>query len=104
MLVPENPQRTVWKLFIIVIRDRDPSFGINLVNERVARIRGAGGDSGSPIGQDCGFKSAVLTSSGNAVARRGGVVRMEAWGTTNLTSNGPISPGTPEWLTMEKDL
>ena len=105
MLVPENPQRTVWKLFIIVIRDRDPSFGMDLVNERVARIRGAGGDIGSPIGPECGFQSAVLTSSGNAVARHGGLVRMESWGTSNLAQGGtqPV-PGTPVWTTMERDL
>lgn len=104
MLVPENPQRTVWKLFIIVLRDRDPSFGMDLINERVARIRGAGGENGDPISQDCGFQSAVLTGSGNAVARRGGLVRLESWGTTGLLAGGQPTPGTPVWNTMERDL
>ena len=78
---------------------------MDLVNERVARIRGAGGDIGSPIGPECGFQSAVLTSSGNAGARHGGLVRLESWGTSNLAQGGtqPV-PGTPVWTTMERDL
>lgn len=87
MLVPQNDSRTIWKLYIIVVRDRDPSFAINPINERVARIRGTNryGTTGT------GFLS---------LGRRGGVVRLESWGTSNLSA----TPTPANYATMSRDV
>lgn len=87
MLVPEDVQRTTWRMSIIVLRDRDPAFGIDLVNERMARIRGT-----ARYGTGTGFLSGGI---------RGGVVRIESWGTTNL---GADLPETPIWHVQEHDI
>lgn len=87
MLVPEDVTRTTWRMSIIILRDRDPAFGIDLVNERVARIRGTG-----RYGVGTGFLSGGV---------RGGVVRIESWGTTGL---GASPPETPIWHVQEHDV
>ena len=80
MVAPENDDRTLWKLYIIVVKDRDPTFSINATNERVARIRGT-----LRYPADHGFLGGGI---------KGGTVRLESWGSTNALVSAAVDPTT----------
>lgn len=86
MVAPENDDRTLWKLYIIVVKDRDPTFSINATNERVARVRGR-----LRYPADHGFLGGGI---------KGGTVRLEAWGSTNALVSAAVDPATA----MQKDI
>lgn len=90
MLVPQNLERTTWKCYIIVMKDRDPLFATSSpLNERAARIRGT-----------LNYPAAHGFASNGT---KGGAVRIESWGTAGLATS-PLQVGSPAYITMQKDV